>query len=203
MAERSLFDQLVDELTKIPGIGPKSAQRIAFYLIKQPHENVEKLAHTILKVKNNIKYCSICFNLTEKDPCEICSDIKRDHSTICVVSEPKDVWAIERTSQYNGLYHVLGGLISPLDGVFPEDLRIFELKDRVEKGGIKEVILATDSTPEGEATAMYIGKILSEYNVKVTRLAHGLPVGTELDFADELTLAHALDGRQDLKIPKD
>lgn len=198
MAEKSIFEKLIDELTKIPGIGPKSAQRIAFYLLKQPQENVEVLANTILKVKKEIKYCSICFNITEKDPCEICTNPERDKSIICVVAEPKDLWAIEKTSKFHGVYHVLGGLISPLDGVFPEDLRIKELIERVKKGNIKEVILATDSTPEGEATAMYIARLLMEYPVKVTRLAHGLPAGTELDFADEMTLIHALEGRKEL-----
>jgi len=136
--------------------------------------------------------------LLKKDPCEICSNPERDKTTICVVAEPKDLWAIEKTSKFNGVYHVLGGLISPLDGVFPEDLRIKELIERVKKGEIKEVILATDSTPEGEATAMYIARLLMEYPVKVTRLAHGLPAGTELDFADEITLIHALEGRKEL-----
>jgi recombination protein RecR len=200
MSEKSLFEQLIDELKKIPGIGPKSAQRIAFYLIKQPQENVEHLANTILKVKKQTKYCSICYNLTEKDPCEICSNPDREQSIICVVADPKDVWAIEKTSHFEGVYHVLGGLISPLDGVFPEDLRIKELIERVKKGNIEEVMLATDSTPEGEATALYIARLLIPYKVKVTRLAHGLPAGTELDFADEITLIHAIDGRQELKI---
>jgi recombination protein RecR len=200
MSYKSYFERLIDELSKLPGVGPKSAQRLAFFLLKQSDEFVENLAKTILNLKKNVKYCSICCNLTEIDPCEICSNPQRNHSIICVVAEPKDVWAIERTKQYNGVYHVLGGIISPLDGIFPEDLRIMELKRRVEKGNIEEVIIATNSTTEGEATAVYITKILMDYKIKVTRLAFGLPIGTELDFADELTLIHALEGRKEIKL---
>jgi recombination protein RecR len=200
MFYKSYFERLIDELSKLPGVGPKSAQRLAFFLLKQSDEFVENLAKTILNLKKNVKYCSICCNLTEIDPCEICSNPQRNHSIICVVAEPKDVWAIERTKQYNGVYHVLGGIISPLDGIFPEDLRIMELKRRVEKGNIEEVIIATNSTTEGEATAVYITKILMDYKIKVTRLAFGLPIGTELDFADELTLIHALEGRKEIKL---
>lgn len=203
MGEKSYFERLIEELSKLPGVGPKSAQRLAFYLLKQPDEFVENLVNTISNLKKRIKYCSICFNLTENDPCEICSNPEREHSIVCVVAEPKDVWALERTNQYNGIYHILGGLISPLDGVFAEDLRILELKKRVEKGDIEEIILATNSTTEGEATAIYIARLLSEYPVKITRLAYGLPVGTELDFADEMTLIHALKGRQEMKLIKD
>ncbi|MGB9858000.1 MAG: recombination mediator RecR [Dictyoglomaceae bacterium] len=203
MGEKNYFERLIEELSKLPGVGPKTAQRLAFYLLKQPDEFIENLANIIANLKKKVKYCSICFNLTEKDPCEICSNPEREHSVICVVAEPKDVWALERTHQYTGVYHVLGGLISPLDGVFPEDLRILELKKRVEKGDIEEIILATNSTTEGETTAIYIAKLLSEYPVKITRLAYGLPVGTELDFADEMTLIHALRGRQEMKLIKD
>ncbi|MEN2983687.1 MAG: recombination mediator RecR [Dictyoglomaceae bacterium] len=203
MREKGYFEKLIEELSKLPGVGPKSAQRLVFFLLKQPNEFVENLAYTLLNLKKRVKYCSICFNLTEEDPCEICSNSERDSSIVCVVAEPKDIWAFEKTQQYNGVYHVLGGLISPLDGVFPEDLRILELKRRVEKGNIKEIILATNSTTEGEATAIYIARFLSGYPIKITRLAYGLPVGTELDFADEMTLIHALRGRQEIKLIKD
>ncbi len=203
MIEKKYFERLIEELTKLPGVGPKSAQRLAFFLLKQSDEFVENLANTILNLKKKVKYCSICFNLTEEDPCEICSDPERDHSVVCVVAEPKDIWALERTQQYSGVYHVLGGLISPLNGIFPEDLRILELKRRVEKGDINEIILATNSTTEGETTAIYIARLLLDYPVKITRLAYGLPVGTELDFADEITLTHALQGRKEMKLIKD
>ncbi|PMQ01495.1 MAG: recombination protein RecR [Dictyoglomus sp. NZ13-RE01] len=203
MGEKSYFDRLIEELSKLPGVGPKSAQRIAYYLLKQPDSFVENLGEILIHLKKKVKYCSICFNLSEKDPCEICSNPERDHSVVCVVAESKDVWAMERTNEYKGVYHVLGGLISPLDGVFPEDLRILELKRRVERGDINEVILATNSTTEGEVTAVYIAKLLRDYPIKITRIAYGIPVGTELDFADELTLIHALKGRQEFKLSKD
>ncbi len=203
MSEKKYFERLIEELTKLPGVGPKSAQRLVFFLLKQSDEFVENLANAILNLKKKVKYCSLCFNLTEEDPCGICSDPERDNSFVCVVAEPKDIWALERTQQYNGVYHVLGGLISPLNGIFPEDLRILELKRRVEKGDINEIILATNSTTEGETTAIYISRLLLDYPVKITRLAYGLPVGTELDFADEITLTHALRGRKEMKIIKD
>lgn len=188
--------RLIDELGKLPGIGPKTAQRLAFHILKAPRADVLNLAETLIEARDKIRRCSICSNFTDEDPCAICSDPGRNRGMICVVEDPKDVMAMERTGEYNGVYHVLGGAISPMEGVGPEDLRLKELVDRVKNQGIEEVIVATNPDVEGEATAMYIARILSPFGVKVTRLARGVPVGGDLEYTDEATLARALLGRR-------
>jgi len=192
------LQKLIDELNKLPGIGPKSAQRLALYILRRTEGEAGSLAHAITEVRAKIKPCSICNNYTEADPCEVCSDKTRDNSTICVVEEPDDLMALEKTKQFNGLYHILGGSISPLEGRNPDDLQINSLLSRIAKGGIKEIILATNPNVEGEATAMYITKLIKPLGIKITRLAHGLPVGGDLEFADEVTLSMALDGRREM-----
>ena len=187
--------QLIDQFQKFPGIGPKSAQRMAFYLLKWNENEVEKFAETMIEAKQTIKYCETCFNLSSQSPCEICSSLKRDKSTICVVAEPKDLIAIEKTNEYKGVYHVLQGLISPLDGVGPEDIKIKELLVRVSDDSVKEVILAINPTVEGETTSLYLNKILKPFEIKVTRIAFGLPMGGDLEYVDDLTLLKALEGR--------
>jgi recombination protein RecR len=187
---------LIDELGRLPGIGPKSAQRIAFHLLAAESPDVERLAATLLRVKNEVKFCSICGNVSESDVCRICSDARRDLTVICVVEEPKDVVAIERTREFRGRYHVLGGAISPIDGVGPDDLRIRELLGRLQDGTVTELILATDPNLEGEATATYLGRLLKPMGLTVTRLASGLPVGGDLEYADEVTLGRAFSGRR-------
>ncbi|MGC8873670.1 MAG: recombination mediator RecR [Chloroflexia bacterium] len=189
---------LVDELVKLPGIGPKSASRLAYYLLRVPEEESRALAEAILAMRQRISYCSRCFNLTETDPCRICSDETRDRTRICVVEQPLDVVAIERTGRYTGLYHVLHGSISPVEGIGPEDLRVRELLTRVRIQPIEEVILATNPSLEGDATAMYLAQQLIPMGVRVTRLAHGLPMGGELEYADEITLSRALEGRREM-----
>ncbi|MDI6601857.1 recombination mediator RecR [Calorimonas adulescens] len=189
--------RLIEELSKLPGIGPKTAQRLAFYIIDMKDEDVESLSNAIKEAKWKIHYCPICFNITERDLCEICSDTSRDRSAICVVEDPRDVVAMEKTREYRGLYHVLHGTISPLDGVGPEDIRIKELLSRINED-IKEVILAVNPDVEGEATTMYIAKLLKPLGVKVTRIAHGIPMGGELEYADEVTLGSALNGRREI-----
>lgn len=188
------IDKLIEEFSKLPGIGQKSAQRLAFYVLKIKKEEAKKLAQAILGVKEKVAYCSVCFNLTEDDPCKICRDKKRDSSVICVVEEANDVVAIEKTNQYKGLYHVLGGVLSPLDGIGPDELRIKELMSRLKKG-VKEVILATNPSAEGEATAVYLSKLIKPMGIKVTRIARGLPAGGDLEYADMATLSKALEGR--------
>jgi len=190
--------RLVDELVKLPGIGPKSASRLAYYLLRAPEEESRALAQAILEMRERISYCSRCFNLTETDPCPICGDEARDRTRICVVEQPLDVVALERTGRYNGLYHVLHGAISPVEGVGPEDLRIRELIARVRIQPVEEVILATNPSLEGDATAMYLAQQLIPMGVRVTRLAHGLPMGGELEYADEITLSRALEGRREM-----
>lgn len=189
--------RLIEELAKLPGIGPRTAQRLAFYLLNQPKERAMALAQAIVNAREKVGYCSICCNLTDEDPCQICSDIKRDRSIICVVEEPKDVIAMEKTREYRGLYHVLHGAISPMDGVGPDDLKIKELLHRINEE-VKEVVLATNPNVNGEATALYLAKILKPLGVKVTRLAHGIPVGGDIEFADEATLARAFLGRREI-----
>lgn len=191
---------LIRELSKLPGIGRKSAQRVALYLLKQPKENVEILTKALVDIKDKIHYCSICFNITENDPCPICLNVKRDKSVICVVEEPNDVMAIEKTNEFHGLFHVLGGSLSPLDGIGPEDLKVRELitrfsTDASNNSAIKEVILAMNPNVEGEATTIYLSKLLKPFGVKVTRIARGLPIGGDMEFADEATLAKAIEGR--------
>ena len=188
-------EMLIEQLMRFPGIGRKTAQRLAMYILKQPREEVEKLAKTLIDVKEKIKYCSICFNITEVDPCPICSNQRRDRETICVVEEPADVMAIERTNEYNGLYHVLGGVLSPLDGIGPDDLRVRELVERVSSGNVKEVIIALNPSVEGETTSVYIANLIKPFGIKVTRIARGLPIGTALEYADTATLVRALEGR--------
>lgn len=188
---------LIENFQKLPGIGPKSAQRLALYMLKLPQFEVEKFASSLLEAKRTIHYCSRCFNMSEHDPCEICSSSSRDVSTICVVAETKDLIAIEKTNEYKGMYHVLQGLISPMDGIGAEDIRIKELLHRAASSNVKEVILALSPSIEGETTSMYINKLLSNFGIKVTRIAFGLPVGADLEYADEITLVRALEGRRE------
>lgn len=190
--------ELIEELSKLPGIGRKTAQRLAFHIINQSEEDVLKLGKAIVNGKRNTKYCSICCNLTDVDPCNSCSNQKRDDSTICVVEDARDVLAIERTRDYKGRYHVLHGNISPMDGIGPEEIRIKELLSRVQSGDVKEIILATNPNIEGEATAMYISKLLKPMGIRITRLAYGIPVGGDLEYADEITLSKAIEGRREL-----
>ena len=187
---------LIDELGRLPGVGPKSAQRIAFHVLATEAVDVERLASTLLRVKNEVKFCSICGNVSQADICRICSDDRRDVSIICVVEEPKDVVAIERTREFRGRYHVLGGAVSPIDGIGPDDLRIRELLTRLRDGAVTEIILATDPNLEGEATATYLARLLAPMGLTVTRLASGLPVGGDLEYADEVTLGRAFSGRR-------
>ncbi len=189
------LEKLVEEFSKFPGIGKKTAQRMAFFVLKQRREESEALAQAILDVKSKVRYCSVCFNITEEDPCSICKDEKRDRSMICVVEEANDVMALEKTNQYKGLYHVLGGVISPLDGIGPDDLKVKELLARLKDTQIKEVIIATNPSTEGEATALYLAKLIKPLEIKVTRIARGLPAGGDLEYADQTTLASALEGR--------
>lgn len=189
--------KLIGELSKLPGIGPKTAQRLAFYILGMSKSEVNELSKTLVDAKDKIKYCSICNNLTEKDPCDFCSSQERDNSMICVVESPKDVIAMEKTGEFHGLYHVLHGSISPMDGIGPEDIKIKNLLPRL-KEGVKEVIIATDPNAEGDVTAMYLAKLLKPLGVKVTRIAHGLPVGGDLEYADEVTLSKALEGRREM-----
>ena len=195
--------RLIEQLHKLPGIGPKSAQRLAYYLIRMPSEEAGALADAIGSVKKRITFCSRCQNITESDPCLICANSSRDHTRVCVVQEPLDVLALERTGVFRGLYHVLHGVIDPMSNVGPGDLRVRELLLRISPAspngpsGIEEIVLATNPTVEGEATAMYIRQLVSPLGVKVTRLARGLPVGADLEYADDLTLARAFEGRQD------
>jgi recombination protein RecR len=188
------FEQLIEEFSQLPGIGRKTAQRLAMYILKLPKEEVSKMAQSLLDVKDKIRYCSTCWNFTEENPCRICSNPKRDQTTICIVEEPNDVLALEKTNEYRGVYHVLGGALSPLDGIGPEDLKIKELLSRI-NSGISEVILALNPNIEGEATTMYLTRLLKPFGIKLTRLARGIPVGGDLEFADEATLSRALEER--------
>jgi recombination protein RecR len=190
--------RLIEEFHKLPGIGPKSAQRLTYYLLRAPADEARALAQAILEVKEKTVLCSICQNIADSDPCAICSNPERDHGAICVVEEPLDILALERAGAYKGLYHVLHGVISPMDGVGPEDLKVQELLTRLRSGDVREVIMATNPNLEGEATAMYIARLISPLGVKVTRLARGLPVGADLEYADNVTLARALEGRQEV-----
>ncbi|AOY75395.1 recombination mediator RecR [Clostridium formicaceticum] len=190
--------KLIDEFTKLPGIGRKTAQRLAFHVISTSHEEVEMLAQAITEAKKSIKYCNICTNITDKDVCSICIDKKRDPSIICVVEDPRDVVAMEKTKEYHGYYHVLHGVISPLEGIGPEEIKIKELLARLASNEVKEVVLATNPNIEGEATAMYIAKLLKPMGIKVSRIAYGIPVGGDLEYADEVTLSKALEGRREI-----
>ena len=191
-----VVQDLIDELGRLPGVGPKSAQRIAFHLLQAEEPDVRRLAETLLQVKARVRFCSVCFNVSEDETCRICRDPRRDASVLCVVEEYKDVVAIERTREFKGRYHVLGGAISPIDGVGPDQLRIRELLTRLSDGAIEEIILATDPNLEGEATATYLTRLLREIGLRITRLASGLPVGGDLEYADEITLGRAFSGRR-------
>ncbi|CQR73094.1 Recombination protein RecR [Sporomusa ovata DSM 2662] len=189
--------RLVEQFRRLPGIGPKSAARLAYHVLKMDKSQVAALAQAIIEAKERVGYCSVCFDLTDTDPCQICRSEGRDQSVVCVVEDPKDVAAMERTREFKGLYHVLHGSLSPLEGVGPDDIKIKELLGRVGKG-IQEVIMATNPNVEGEATAMYIAKLLKPLGVKVTRIAHGLPMGGDLEYADEVTLSKALENRREM-----
>lgn len=190
--------RLADEFAKMPGIGRKSANRLAFYILQISPEEAKKLTDAVIDAKQKIKLCSICQSFTDVEPCAICSNASRDKSIICVVESPKDVIAMEKTNEYRGLYHVLHGVISPIDGITPEDIKIKELLARISCGEVKEVIMATNPTVEGEATSMYIAKLLKPFEIKVTRIARGIPVGGDLEYTDEVTLARALEGRLEI-----
>ena len=190
------IQDLIDELARLPGIGPKSAQRVAFFLLKSTPQDARRLAEAIIEAKDKVIFCRICFNVADGEICIYCRDDRRDRSMICVVQEPPDIVAIERTREYQGLYHVLQGTISPIEGIGPEDLRVAELLERLRDSTVKEVIVATNPNIEGEATAMYLGRLLQPLGITVTRPASGLPVGGDLEYADEVTLGRALDGRR-------
>jgi recombination protein RecR len=190
--------RLIEEFNKLPGIGPKSAQRLTYHLLRIPPDDALALAQAITELKERTVLCSICQNVTETDPCGICSDEGRDRSLICVVEEPLDILAVERTRGFHGLYHVLHGVISPMDGVGPDDLKVKELLERVRGGSVHEIIMATNPNLEGEATSMYISRLLTPMGIRVTRLARGLPMGSDLEYADDVTLSRALENRQDV-----
>ena len=192
------IQQLIDELSRLPGVGPKSAQRLAFYIVKAPADEAKRLAEALLDAKEKIFFCRECGNVAEGELCRICRDPGRDATVICVVEEPKDAATVEKAGVIKGRYHVLGGAISPLDGIGPDDLRVQQLLDRVERNGVKEVIIATNPNLEGNATAMYVAALLKPLGVSVTRLASGLPVGGDLEYADEVTLSQALEGRREM-----
>jgi recombination protein RecR len=191
-----IVQELIDELGRLPGIGPKSAQRIAFHILQTESFDVTHLAEVLMTVRDKVHFCEICGNVTEQETCNICRDPRRSHATICVVEEAKDVVAIERTREFKGLYHVLGGAISPIDGIGPDDLRIRQLVQRLADGTVTEVIIATDPNLEGEATATYLSRLLMHLGLRITRLASGLPVGGDLEYADEVTLGRAFEGRR-------
>lgn len=189
---------LIEEFQKLPGIGPKSAQRMAFHLLKMPLEEVRNFSNVLIEAKEKIKYCRTCFNMSSLNPCEICVDQKRDTSILCVVAETKDLIALERSREYKGKYHVLQGLISPMDGIGPEELRIRELLERAGDNNVVEIILALNPSIEGEATSLYLAKLLKPFGIKVSRIAFGLPIGGDLEYADEITLAKAIEGRREM-----
>jgi recombination protein RecR len=190
--------RLIDALQRLPGIGPKTAQRLTFFLLKRPADEVRELSAALVAVKERIVYCRTCFNVTDEDPCRICADVRRDDHVLCVVEEPNDLLAMERTGEFHGRYHVLLGALSPLDGIGPDDIKVRELLARLDAGGVNEVILATNPNVEGEATALYLAKLLRPLGVRVTRIARGLPVGGDLEYADQVTLSKALEGRREI-----
>lgn len=193
------IEKLIEAFERLPGIGHRSAERIAFYMLENmTKDEVSDMASTIMGAKENIHFCSVCQNLTDTEPCRICASKKRDNSVICVVESPEDVSAIENTNEFNGLYHVLHGALSPMDGITPDDIKINELLLRLTSGDVKEVIMATNPTVSGTATAVYISKLLAPFDVKVTRIAHGIPIGSDLEYADKMTLIKALEGRQSM-----
>ena len=192
------IEKLIENFEKLPSIGNKTAARLAFYILDRPEGEVKEFVDAIINAKKNLKYCSKCFNISDTDPCEICANPRRDESIICVVEDVKDIIAMERTHEFNGLYHVLHGSISPMNGIGPDDIKIKELLSRLMDGTVKELILATNPRVEGEATAMYISKLVKTMGIKVTRIAHGIPVGGDLEYTDEVTLSKALEGRREL-----
>lgn len=192
------IDQLIERLGKLPGIGYKTAQRLAFYIINMPKDEVIGLANAMQNAKENITYCEVCYNISDANPCSICDSKTRDSATICVVEDPRDVAAMERTREYHGKYHVLHGTISPSQAITPDMIRIKELMSRLHDPEIKEIIIATNTTIDGEATAMYLARLIKPFGIKVTRIAHGLPVGANLEFADDVTIGRALEGRREL-----
>ncbi len=192
------IEKLIESFEKLPSIGHKTAQRLAFYMLDLPEQETLEFTNSILNAKKNLKFCSTCFNIADTNPCYICGDVKRDHSTICVVEDVRDVIAMERTHEYKGVYHVLHGSISPMNGIGPDDIKIKELLSRLMSNQVKELILATNPRVEGEATAMYISKLVKPMGVKVTRIARGIPVGGDLEYTDEITLTKALEGRSEI-----
>lgn len=190
--------RLISELSKLPGIGPKSAQRIAFHILKADSSCAESLAQSIVQMKDSLRFCSICFNITDRDICEICSDPKRDSSMICVVEQSSDVISVEKTQSFRGVYHVLGGSLSPIDGITTQNIHVDELLGRLDNGAVREIIVATNPTLEGEATALFLSDKIKPFGIKVSRIASGLPVGSDLEYADELTLCKALEGRREM-----
>ncbi|MDD6762553.1 MAG: recombination mediator RecR [Clostridiales bacterium] len=196
----AVIDELIEKFERLPGIGHKSAERIAFYILEQMSgEDAERMAGSIVKAKKSIRLCECCQNLTDESPCSICSSSKRDKSVICVVEGPEDVSAIENTHEYNGLYHVLHGALSPMDGIGPDDIKINELLLRLTAGDVQEIILATNPTVNGTATAVYISKLLTPFNIRVTRIAHGIPIGSDIEYADKITIIKAMESRQEMK----
>jgi recombination protein RecR len=193
-----IIDNLINHLTKLPGIGRKSAQRLAFFILNMPAEEAKAMAAAIADIKDKALFCTTCFNITDKDPCDICSSAIRDKSRVCVVEEPSNILAIERTRSFNGTYHVLLGALSPVDGITPDRLKINELVERVKAGGIQEVIMATNPNTKGEVTARYITELVKPFGVKVSRIAYGLPIGSDIEFADEVTLTKSLEGRREV-----
>lgn len=191
------LERLIRELAKLPGVGEKSAQRLAFYMVSAPKEDIQDLSESLLKVKENIHECPNCFMITDEEYCSICSDPKRNKEVICVVENTRDLYAIEKTHEFNGLYHILGGVISPLEGIGPRDIHAKELIERLKTLPVEEVIMATNPSPEGEATAMYLKNLIAPAGIKVTRLAKGVPIGADMEFVDEITLSKALEGRQE------
>ena len=192
------IEKLIESFEKLPSIGHKTATRLAFHMLNLSKEETDEFINSIIDARNKLKYCSICYNISDTDPCLICSNPKRDASTICVVEDVKDIIAMERTHEYKGVYHVLHGTISPMNGIGPEDIKIKELLNRIHEGNAKEIILATNPRVEGEATAMYISKLIKPFGVKATRIAHGIPVGGDLEYTDEVTLLKALEGRREI-----
>lgn len=192
------LEQVAEQFRKLPGIGVKSARRLAYFMMERPEKDVQDFLNTIRNARSKICYCSVCCNLSTSDPCQVCSDDRRDHSTICVVEQPQDMMAIEQTQEYHGLYHVLHGALSPLDGIGPEDLKIKELLHRLEDDSVKEIILATDPDTEGEATAFYLSRLIKPTGIKVSRIGRGIPIGGDIGFVDSLTLAGAVENRKEL-----
>ncbi|MDR3281954.1 MAG: recombination mediator RecR [Endomicrobium sp.] len=198
MNRPQFIDKMIEIIKKMPGVGPKMAERLSYHILKMPYHDVEKLLNSIQKARNLMKNCSICYNLSEHDPCIICSDNSRERSTICVVETPQDLLAISKAKEYNGLYFVLGGVLSPLDAIGPDDLRIDKLIKILKNGRVVEVIVATDMDSKGEITAIYLAKIIKNLGVKVTRLGYGLPVGGDIEYADEVTISRAIEGRKEM-----